>query len=41
MTPPGSIMAIELYYLPRTRATRPRWLLEELGVPYELKWKAA
>jgi glutathione S-transferase len=28
---------IQLYYVPRTRSTRPRWLLEELGVPYELK----
>jgi glutathione S-transferase len=27
---------IKLYYAPRTRSTRPRWLLEELGVPYEL-----
>lgn len=27
---------IKLYYSPRTRAVRPRWLLEELGVPYEL-----
>lgn len=27
---------LKLYYAPRTRATRPRWLLEELGVPYEL-----
>lgn len=26
---------IKLYYAPRTRSTRPRWLLEELGVPYE------
>jgi glutathione S-transferase len=25
-----------LYYVPRTRSTRPRWLLEELGAPYEL-----
>ena len=27
---------IKLYYAPRTRSTRPRWLLEELGVLYEL-----
>jgi glutathione S-transferase len=29
--------AITLYFSPFTRSTRPRWLLEELGVPYELK----
>jgi glutathione S-transferase len=27
---------VKLYYVPRTRATRPRMVLEELGVPYEL-----
>lgn len=27
---------MKLYFSPRTRATRPRWLLEELGEPYEL-----
>jgi glutathione S-transferase len=29
-------MSLTLYYVPRTRASRPRWILEELGVPYEL-----
>jgi len=29
-------MEIKLYYTPRTRAMRVRWLLEELEVPYEL-----
>jgi glutathione S-transferase len=27
---------MKLYYVPATRSTRPRWLLEELEVPYEL-----
>jgi glutathione S-transferase len=34
-TNPG-IVPIKLYFSPATRSTRPRWLLEELGVPYEL-----
>jgi glutathione S-transferase len=29
-------MSLTLYYVPRTRSSRPRWILEELGVPYEL-----
>jgi glutathione S-transferase len=28
---------IILYFAPRTRAVRVRWLLEELGLPYELR----
>lgn len=27
---------MKLYYIPTTRAMRPRWLLEELGLDYEL-----
>src|SRR5438132_5792179 len=27
---------MKLFYVPNTRSTRPRWMLEELGVPYEL-----
>lgn len=30
-------MDIELFYTPRTRALRVRWLLEELGIPYRLR----
>jgi glutathione S-transferase len=28
--------SMKLYYVPFTRSNRPRWLLEELGVPYQL-----
>jgi len=28
---------LTLYFAPRTRAVRVRWLLEELGLPYELR----
>lgn len=31
-------MKLKLYYLPKTRATRVRWLLEELGLDYELQY---
>lgn len=27
---------MKLYYMPTTRAVRPRWLLEEMSLPYEL-----
>jgi len=27
---------MKLYHSPRSRSTRPRWLLEEIGAPYEL-----
>ncbi|MEN8107287.1 MAG: glutathione S-transferase family protein [Pseudomonadota bacterium] len=30
-------MEIELYYTPHTRSSRPRWLLEEIGVPYTVR----
>ena len=29
-------MALKLWYVPKTRSSRPRWVLEELGLPYEL-----
>jgi glutathione S-transferase len=28
---------VTLYHSPQSRSVRPRWLLEELGIPYELK----
>lgn len=31
-----SAPVVTLYYVPRSRATRARWALEELGVPYRL-----
>ncbi len=31
-------MKIKLYYTPRTRAHRPRWLLEEMGLNYQLEY---
>jgi glutathione S-transferase len=27
---------MKLYFVPRTRSTRPRWMLEELGIPHEI-----
>ena len=27
---------MKLYFIPTTRAVRPRWLLEEMGIDYEL-----
>jgi len=31
-------MKIKLYYTPETRAHRPRWLLEEMGLDYQLEY---
>lgn len=30
-------MDIKLYFTPQTRSVRPRWLLEELNIPYKLQ----
>jgi glutathione S-transferase len=30
-------LPVKLYHWPGTRSVRPRWLLEELGVPYEIE----
>ncbi|MDH3901447.1 MAG: glutathione S-transferase family protein [Gammaproteobacteria bacterium] len=30
-------MEIELYYAPHTRSLRPRWLLEEMDIPYTIR----
>lgn len=30
-------MTMKLYYAPRTRSSRVRWILEEAGIPYELE----
>src|SRR3954452_4534575 len=29
-------LSMKLYYVPMTRSNRPRWMLEELEVPYDL-----
>lgn len=34
--PADNKMNIKLYFAPNTRSIRPRWLLEELGIDYEL-----
>ena len=31
-------MAIVLYHHPWSRAANVVWMLEEIGVPYELRW---
>jgi glutathione S-transferase len=33
----GEVMDITLYYYPRTRSVRVRWILEELGLDYRLE----
>lgn len=34
--PDNDQIAMKLYYIPTTRAVRPRWLLEEMGLAYDL-----
>jgi len=36
MTDTKSDKKIKLFFSPNSRSTRPRWVLEELGIPYEI-----
>src|ERR1700733_4409200 len=37
LTKPGALHVITLYHAPQSRSSRMIWLLEELGVPYEIR----